>query len=125
MIIATCRGAVRDVAKTRLMRPSDLQDLPVLLCERLVDAPDVAVGQMLDLLLQLALLVLRNFGVFLAPLEHLYTVAAHIADRDSRLLGIFCRYPRQLTPAFLIQFGDRNADRLTLGLRVEAQSGLP
>src|SRR5215813_6763276 len=80
---------------------------------------------MLDLLLQLALLVLRDLGVFLLPLEHLDTVPAHIAHRNARLLGVFRRYPRQLAPTLLIQIWDRNADRLTLGLRIEPEPSFP
>src|SRR5580704_1926570 len=80
---------------------------------------------MLDLLLLLTLLVLRDLGVFLPPLEHLDTVPAHVAYCNARLLGVFCRYPRQLTPALLIQIWDRNADRLTLGLRIEAEPSFP
>src|SRR6516225_3066484 len=76
---------------------------------------------MLDLLLLLTLLVLRDLGVLLPPFEHLNTVPAHVADRNARLLGVFCRYPRQLAPSLLIQIGDRNADRLTLSLRIEAE----
>src|SRR6516162_3723146 len=80
---------------------------------------------MLDLLLLLTLLVSRDLGVLLPPLEHLDTVPAHVADRNARLLGIFCRYPRQLAPPLLIQIGDRNSDRLTLGLRIEAEPSFP
>ena len=43
---------------------------------------------MLDLLLLLALLVLRNLGVLLPPLEHFDPITAHVADRNVRRDGI-------------------------------------
>src|SRR5215472_8665245 len=102
-----------------MRRSSDLKDLSILLRQGLVDASDVVVGQMLHFLLQLALLVLRDFGVFLAPPEQFDTVAADIPHRYARLLGIFRRHPRQFAPPLLVQIRDRDPDDLTLGLRVE------
>src|SRR5580704_8807774 len=78
---------------------------------------------MLHFLLQLALLVLRNLGVLFLPPEQLDAVAADIADRDARLLGVFRGNTGQFAPPFLVQIGDRNPDDLTLGLGIEPQTG--
>src|SRR6516225_5837429 len=83
MMIATCRGSARGMATALIDETLNLQDLHVLLGQRFVDAPDVVVGQVLDLLLLLALLVLRDLGLLLTPLDDLDTIAANVADRDA------------------------------------------
>src|SRR5262252_1040980 len=100
-------------------RSSDLEDLLVLLRQRIVDPLDVIVGQMLDLTLQLAALVLRDLGVLLPSLEDLDAVTPHIANRYPGVFGVFGGDARQIAAPLLIQVRDWHPDRLTLGLRVE------
>src|SRR5712672_1993959 len=77
---------------------------------------------MLHILLQLALLVLRDVCVLLTPPEQLDTVAANVADGYASLLGVSGRDPRQLAPPLLVEVRNRNTDHLTFGLRIEPQA---
>ena len=77
MMMATCRGTAAAVGTCRVelvksaMRPaissgarSNLHQLGLFLGEHLVDFSNVAIGQLLDVILRLALVILRNFMLF-------------------------------------------------------------
>src|SRR5258708_13077822 len=89
---------------------SDLQDLFILLRQGLVDLPDVLVGQGLDIVLQLAVLILRDLAVLFLLLERVEPVAADVADMNAGLLGIFGRNLRQFPPPLLPQIADLHPD---------------
>src|SRR3954465_14959976 len=111
MMMATCRGRRGGRAAERLIRSggsSDLKDLFILLTQRVVDPFDVVIGQVLDVALQLALLVLGNFAILFEPAQRLDPVLAYLADRHARLLGILGRLARQLAPPLLVQLWDGN-----------------
>src|SRR5579883_953905 len=103
---------------------SDLKDLLVLLRQHIVDLLDRLVGQMLDVALQLAMLILRDRAALLLLLQEIKPVAAHIAHGDAPLLGIFGGDSGQLPAPLLVEIGDGHADRLAFGLRIEAEPGL-
>src|SRR5579863_8320845 len=121
MITATWAGGGGNGDGTTFSMGSDLKDLLVLLSEQVVDALDRLVGQRLDVVLQPAVLVLGHRAVLFLLLQHIETVAADIAHRDSGLLGVFGRDAGQLFAALLVEIGDRHADGLALGLRIETQ----
>src|SRR6266404_6752484 len=80
---------------------------------------------MLDLVLQPALLVLRNLSAFLSSPEDLDTVTAHVTDRDAGLLGIFRRDARELAAPLFVEIRDRHPNHLTFGLGIKPQPRLP
>ena len=69
MMMATCRGGGSGSAQWRARSWSDLKDLLVLLRQHVVDVLDRLIGERLDVVLQLALLVLArclpSFSFFL------------------------------------------------------------
>src|SRR5271166_1227604 len=78
---------------------------------------------MLDLTLLFAVLVLRDLALLFEPAQRLDPVAPHITDGYPGVFGIFGCNTGQIAAPFLVQVGDRNADRLALGLRVEVEPG--
>lgn len=77
MMMATCRGTAAAVGTCRVelvksaMRPavssgarSNLHQLGLFMGEHLVDFGNIAIGQLLDLILRLALVVLGNLVLF-------------------------------------------------------------
>src|SRR5260370_30311327 len=88
---------------------SDLQDLFILLRQGVVDLPDVLVGQRLDIVLQLAVLILRDLAVLFFLLERIEPVTADIADGNARLVAVLGVSFGQIAPAILGEIGDRHA----------------
>src|SRR5689334_8797962 len=126
MMIATCVGSVPPLPAdgTGSVFWSDIQDVFFLGGDRLVDLLDELVGERLDLLALLAVLVLGDLVVLFLLLQRFHAVAAHVAHGDARLLGIFMRDLDQLLAPLLGQWRYRHADGLALGHRVEAEIGL-
>ncbi len=79
---------------------------------------------MLNVVLQFAMLVLRDLAVFFELAQYVDAVAPHIAHRYAGLLGIFGRDPGQFAAPLFVEVGDRHADHLAFALRVEAQPRL-
>ncbi len=50
-------------------------------------------------------------------------VAAHMAHRDARVLGIFVRDLDEFLAALGVEFGDAQADHLPFGRRGKAEIG--
>ena len=69
------------------------------------------------------LVVLADGAVLLELLQQVDAVAAHVADRDACLLGIFVRDLDHLLAALLVHLRDAQADDLAFGLRIEAEIG--
>src|ERR1700751_2337176 len=78
---------------------------------------------MLDLALLFAVLVLRDLAFLFEPAQRLDAVAPHITNGYPGVFGIFGCNTGQSAAPFLVQVGNRNADRLALGLRVEVEPG--
>src|SRR6516225_3792950 len=78
---------------------------------------------MLDLALLFAVLVLRELALLFEPAQRLYPVTPHITNGYPGVFCIFGCNTGQIAAAFLVQVGDRNADRLALGLRGEVEPG--
>src|SRR5690349_11102859 len=126
MMIATCVGSVPPPAadRTGSVFWSDIQNVFFLGRDRFVDLLDELVGERLDLLALLTMLVLGDLVAFLVRLERLHAVTAHVAHGDAGLLGVFVRDLDQLLAALFGQRRNRHADGLTFGHRIEAEIGL-
>src|SRR5215475_5489385 len=68
---------------------SYLHDLLLLAVEHLIDFLYVRVGQLLQFIAFVMMLVLADLVVLLELLEDFHAIPAHIADGDPRLLGVF------------------------------------
>src|SRR5215468_283326 len=107
----------------RAERPStsDRLDLFFLVREHLVDLLDVAVGQLLHLVGLVAMLVLRDLVILLGLLQSFHAVATDVADRNTALLGVFVGKLGELDAPLARELGNRDADELTVGRRIEAE----
>jgi hypothetical protein len=103
MMMATCLG-----------RPKD----------GVVNLLDVLVGELLRLLLALALVVGGDVLGLEQFLDVTVGIAADVADRDLGLLGLLVQHLDQIATALLGERGQRHADDGSGGGRVEAQVGL-
>src|SRR6185437_9909360 len=124
MMMATCAGGGGNGEEAPLSMDSDLKDLLVLLGQKAIDLLDRLVGQGLDVLVELAVLVLGELVVFFLLLQDVEAVAPHVAHRDARLLGVFGGDARELLAPLLVEVGDGDADGLAFSLRIEAEPGL-
>ena len=96
MMMATCSGGA--VGTGPMQRPCIALDQTCMMSfsfgrQQLVDALDVLVRQLLDLVRPVLVLVLRDVAVLFQPLELVHAVAADVADRDPGLLGVAVRRP--------------------------------
>src|SRR5688572_14197163 len=103
---------------------SDLHDLFFFGGERLVDLLHMLVGQLLHLVVQLAVLVLGDLAVLFLLLQRFHAVPPDVADGDARLLGVFVRDLGQLGAPLLAELGDRHAHQLAVAGRVEAEAAV-
>ena len=79
---------------------SDLEELVLLALEQGVDGVDVFLGEALELLLAAHAVVLPDLAVLDQPVEVGLCLAADVADRDARFLGLVVReldVPRRLS----------------------------
>ena len=63
------------------------------------------------------MIVLADLVILFQLLEDVEAVAAHVAHRDARGLGIFVRDLDQFLAALLVEFRDAQADHLAFGRR--------
>src|SRR5690606_7138575 len=101
--------------------PSDDHEVGFLRGQRLVGLTGEAIGQLLDIVLRLALFVFADFLVFQQFLEVGQHVATHVANRYA---GIFGFLPRLLDKALAGLFGQlrhRDTDDGTCGAGIESQ----
>jgi hypothetical protein len=82
--------------------------------KEIVDLLHVLVGERLDVVLQLAVLVLGDLAVLFLLLQRVEPGVADVADGDARLLGVFRGDSGQLLAPLLVEVGDRDAQRLAL-----------
>lgn len=74
---------------------SDLHQFLFLLGAHLVDLLDVLVGEILNVLFGLLLVVLGQFALLLGLLDVVDCVAADVADGDLGILGVFADLLRE------------------------------
>src|SRR5262245_24883393 len=99
----------------------NLHDLGFLAGKGLVDFLDDLVGQFLHLGRKRVVLVLAHLVLFLRALQVLHAVAAHIAHRHPRLLGVFVRDLGDFLPSLLVQLRNGKPQQLALDHGVEPQ----
>src|SRR5690349_10281604 len=120
MMIAMCLGILTAGAAGC----SHLHDFLFLGGELSVDVTDVLVGELLDVDLGLLLVVLRDqlfLERFLDVGDH---VAAHVADRDARVLRVGTHHLGDVAAPFLGERRQRDADHGCGGDRVQTEVGL-
>src|SRR3989440_585936 len=103
--------------------PLDLHDLAFLAGSEFVDARDVAVGKLLQLLDGAAALVGRYLLLLLHRLEAVVVVAPDVPNGHVAGLGVPLDQPHVLAAALLVQRRDGDADDLAVVGRVEAELG--
>src|SRR5215813_5037121 len=118
MMMATWRGVTPPSAASAALPTltavvvgwltSDLHDLFFFGGERVVDLLHVAVGQLLHLVVQFAVLVLGNLAVLFLLLQELHAVTSDVANGNPCLLGIFVRDLAQLRAPLLTEVRDRH-----------------
>ena len=104
MMIATKRGRSRHPP----------QDLFFLTLEQLFDLGDAAVGELLQLGLGPALLVLADLALLAQLAQVVHAVAADVAHRDPALLREPVHDLDQLLAPLLGQLGDREPDQVAV-----------
>src|SRR4051794_3230656 len=100
---------------------SDLEELGLLVLDRLVDAVHVLGGQVVELLLGAAHVVLAGLAVLGDAVELLLGPTAHVADGDLGVLALGTGLLDQVTAALLGQLGEHHADDLAVVGRVDAE----
>src|SRR5260370_12978054 len=93
MMMATCAGGAGKGEEAPLSMDSDLKDFLVLLGQHPIVLLDRLVGQGLDVLVQLASLVLRGLVVFFLFFEAVESDAPNITHGDPPLLRLFAPLP--------------------------------
>src|SRR5947209_7122379 len=94
---------------------SDLPDLPVLFGEGLVDALDVAVGQLLHLVRPVLHLVLADLVLLFERPDLVHAIPADAPDGDAGPLGVTAGGLGEFGPAFGGELRDGDADELAVG----------
>src|SRR5690606_17725485 len=125
MMMARWRGTVglagADMAVMRMADRSDRHQFLFLRLDHLVDVLDRLVGDLLDLVLGAAHVVLGDLLFLQQVLDLLVGVAADVADRDLGVLAFAGHDLGQLTAALLGQGGQVEADGGAGGVRGQAQ----
>ena len=120
MMIATCRGFPAAVGQpTQTSRISS--SLPFISA---VDLADGLVGELLQLALGAALVVLADLALLLQLAEVVHHVAADVADRDLALLGDAVDDLDHLPAALLVELGDLQADDVAVVVGRQPEVGL-
>src|SRR3984893_11469414 len=119
MMIATCSGGGNWL--TSGSWALDLHDLGFLAGGHLVDQTDVAIRDLLQLVAPAPRLVGRDLLLFLERLHAIHLLAADIANRDVRTLGITFDQSGVLTAPFFVQGRNRDSDQLPVVSRVQSE----
>src|SRR5579875_167647 len=101
--------------------PSDLQELPLFVAEQLIDHADLAVGQLLQFLLDPLQLVGGERALFLQALELVAGCPAEVPNRDPPLFGLVPHHLHQLPAALLGEGREGQPDHGAVVGRVDAQ----
>src|ERR1700704_1146244 len=100
MMIPTWCGIPRELFSTRGDgRSSDLHHLGFFRSGDVLDAADVGIGDLLQALQRALGLVLGDVALLLHPLHPMDLVAADVADRDARILGLLADQLHVIPPA--------------------------
>src|SRR5262245_34689666 len=99
------------------------QQLPVLLLLEIVEQSDVLIGDLLDLVEALSLVVFGDLVVLEEFLEPVVGVAAHLAYAVAPFLGELVHQLRHLLAPLLGERGQRDAHDFAVVGRVEAEIG--
>src|SRR5215212_873100 len=118
-------GGVCGVAFLDGFQQLDLRELGFLVGKGSLDPLDVAVGELLQLILGPVLLVLGDLAFLAQLVQVLHLVAAHVPDGDPSLLGHAPRHPYEVPAALLCEFRYREPQYLAVVLGVEADIGVP
>src|SRR3954454_20943627 len=124
VMIATWRGLSSANSAGTVLPPSDLHDLGLFGLQRVVELGHPRVGQLLQLGLGAALVVLAGLAGVLELAQVVHHVAADVADRDATLLGDVPHHLDELTAALLVELGDLQPDQLAVVVRRQADVGL-
>ena len=81
------------------------------------------IGQLLNLLGGRVAVVFGDFAVFLEALDDFIRVAAHVADRNARVLAHALADFDQILAPFLAEFGNRDANDASVVDRRDADVG--
>src|SRR4051794_23353169 len=108
----------------RMRRGANLEDLLLFVLEQLVDLVDALVGELLECFLRAGLIIAADLALLLELAQVVHDVAAHVADRDSTVLGDPADHADEFLTAFLGQLGNREADDLAVVAWCQAQVGL-
>src|SRR3954454_960910 len=131
VMMATYRGSVMTVRERASVRAkrfeparsrrSNLQDLRFLALEVRVEVGDALVGDLLQVGLGAALLVLADLALLAQLAQVVHDVAADVADLDAAVLGDVVRHLDELLAALLGERGDRQPDEVPVVGRVEPE----
>src|ERR1700716_2558289 len=102
---------------------SNRHDLFFFLRQHLIDLGDHLIGRLLDLARHALLYVVADLVILFHLLQQIEPVAAHVAHRDARGLGVFMRDLDQLLAPLLVELGNAQPDHLALGRGREAEIG--
>src|SRR4051794_31878389 len=105
-----------------LLMGSDFQDLRFFGMDESVDQLDMLVGELLDFLLSVPLVVLGDLFQLLDAGER---VGAGMPHCDPPFFAQLVDHLDQILPAFLREGGQRDPDQVSLGGRIEPQIGVP
>src|SRR4029078_6275179 len=83
MMIATCAGVAMVSLSGRCAPTLNLHDFSFLIGKQVIDGADGLVGQLLDLIGALALIVLADVAVLFRFLQEVHAVAADMAHRNA------------------------------------------
>src|SRR5512135_929596 len=119
MMTATWRG-VPGARVGGCATGSDLHQFLFFLRDDVVHLGHVLVGELLDVVVGTAVVVLGDHLLLEHLLELLHHVAAHVADRDTRVLALVAHDLAELAAALLGECRQRHADHVARGGRVQS-----
>src|SRR5579859_3639759 len=99
----------------------DLEQLRFLVFEQLVHLGDIGVGELVELALGPADLVLASVAVLDQLVERVLRVPPDVADGDPAVLRLAVSDPDVLAPAFLGEFGEDHPDDRPVVRRIHAE----
>ena len=99
----------------------NLHELLILLGAHFVDLLDVFIGELLNVLFGLLLVVFGQFALLLGLLDEVNSIAADITDGDLRVLAVLFDLLGELFSALLGQLREDEADDAAVVLRVDAE----
>src|SRR5215469_6682173 len=107
------------------LRCSHLEQLGFLVLEQLVDLPDVGVGELLEVTLRPAHLVLAGLAVLHHLVQRVLGVAPDVADGDAAVFGLGTGGLDVLATALLGQLGEDHPDDHPVVAGIHPQVAVP